>query len=75
MELRGWYAEALRSIGAVAESRRLVEALLRSSRHQGVLAEAIDLRSGQQWGNTPCTASLLALIRVALRLSRTWREV
>eukprot|EP00434_Breviolum_minutum_P028906 symbB.v1.2.025567.t2/scaffold2413.1/size174923/8 len=69
-----WYSEALRSIGAVTESRRLVEALVRSSKHPGVLAEAIDLRSGEQWGNTPCTSALLSLLRVALRLSRTWRE-
>eukprot|EP00435_Cladocopium_sp_Y103_P025488 s2766_g6.t1 len=69
-----WYSEALRSIGAVMESRRLVEALVRSSKHPGVLAEAIDLRSGEQWGNTPCTSALLSLLRVSLRLSRTWRE-
>jgi len=66
-----WYSEALRSIGAVTESRRLVEALVRSSKHPGVLAEAIDLRSGEQWGNTPCTSALLSLLRVALRLTTT----
>lgn len=70
-----WYSEALRSIGAVMESRRLVEALVRSSKHPGILAQAIDLRSGEQWGNTPCTSALLSLLRVSLRLSRTWREV
>eukprot|EP00913_Durusdinium_trenchii_P019784 g18597.t1 len=66
-----WYSEALRSIGAVTESRRLVEALVQSSKHPGVLAEAVDLRSGEQWGNTPCTSALLSLIRVGAVLKES----
>jgi len=70
-----WYCEALRSTGAPNEARRLLEAILKSSKHQGLLAEAIDLRSGEQWGNSPSAPALLSLLRVAPRLSRTWREV
>lgn len=69
-----WYCEALRSTGAPHESRRLLESLLRSSTHRGFLTEAIDLRAGELWGNVPSTASLLSLLRVAQRLSRSWRE-
>lgn len=70
-----WYCEALRSTGAPNEARRILEALLRSSKHRGVLAEAIDIRTSELWGNSPCASSLLSLLRVAPRLSRTWREV
>ncbi|CAE8665216.1 unnamed protein product [Polarella glacialis] len=70
-----WYCEALRSTGAPAEARRLLEAMIRSSTHRGILAEAIDFKSAEPWGNTPCTAALLSLLRVAPRLSRSWREV
>ena len=116
MSPRLWYSEALRSIGATVESRRLVEAradkiqalcssgcfgrcisfyrhdsvVARITRHsselQSILAcwprtaffkmgvrllffqngcllaacsrKAIDLRTGEQWGNTPCTSAL-----------------
>jgi len=70
-----WYCEALRSTGAAVEARRLLEALLQCSKHQGMLAEAVDLHSAELWGNFPCASSLLSLLRVAPRLSRTWREV
>lgn len=70
-----WYCEALRSTGATAQARQLLEAILRCSRHRGMLPEAIDLRSGELWGNSPCTPALLSLLRVASRLSRSWREV
>jgi len=70
-----WYCETLRSTGARADSRRLLESILRCSAHRGVLPEAIDLKTGELWGNSPSTPALLSLLRVALRLSRSWREV
>jgi len=70
-----WYCEALRSIGSVHESRRILEALVRCSTHRGILTESIDLRTAEFWGNAPSLASLLSLLRVAPRMSRSWREV
>lgn len=70
-----WYCEALRSTGAAVESRRLLEALLRCSRHKGLLSESVDLKQAELWGNTPSVSALLSLLRVAPRLSRSWREV
>eukprot|EP00404_Azadinium_spinosum_P041209 CAMPEP_0180824594 /NCGR_PEP_ID=MMETSP1038_2-20121128/72519_1 /TAXON_ID=632150 /ORGANISM="Azadinium spinosum, Strain 3D9" /LENGTH=490 /DNA_ID=CAMNT_0022866997 /DNA_START=1 /DNA_END=1473 /DNA_ORIENTATION=+ len=70
-----WYCEALRSTGAPAESRRVLEALLMCSKHHGFLSESVDLRTSELWGNAPSAAALLSLLRVAPRLSRSWREV
>lgn len=70
-----WYCEALRSTGQTAESRRLMESLLKCSTHRGILPESIDLKTTELWGNSPSTPTLLSLLRVALRLSRSWREV
>eukprot|EP00927_Polykrikos_kofoidii_P029425 TRINITY_DN25448_c0_g2_i1.p1 TRINITY_DN25448_c0_g2~~TRINITY_DN25448_c0_g2_i1.p1 ORF type:complete len:681 (+),score=88.71 TRINITY_DN25448_c0_g2_i1:129-2171(+) len=67
-----WYCEALRSTGSVTASKRLLDSLLSCSKYRGVLSEAIDLKTGELWGNTPCVATLLALIRVASRSSRYW---
>eukprot|EP00928_Gymnodinium_smaydae_P088991 TRINITY_DN73008_c0_g1_i1.p1 TRINITY_DN73008_c0_g1~~TRINITY_DN73008_c0_g1_i1.p1 ORF type:complete len:665 (-),score=115.86 TRINITY_DN73008_c0_g1_i1:290-2284(-) len=70
-----WYCEALRSSGADAQSRRLLEALLRCCTHRGILSESVDLKNAEPWGNSPSLAALLSLLRVAPRLSRSWREV
>merc|ERR1712151_1476571 len=51
-----WYCEALRSTGTPSESRKLLEALLRCSRHRGVLSESVDLKAAELWGNTPSVA-------------------
>merc|ERR550514_828448 len=67
-----WYCEALRSVGLQAESHRLLAAVLRCSTHQGVLAESMDLKNSEMWGNVPSAASILSLLRVAFRLSRSW---
>lgn len=70
-----WYCEALRSTGASSESRRLLESLLKCSAHGGILPESIDIKTSELWGNSPSTPALLSLLRVAMRLSRSWREV
>jgi len=70
-----WYCEALRSTGAPEKARRLLLSLVRCSGHQGLLAESVDLKTTELWGNVPSAAALLALLRVAPRLSRSWREV
>lgn len=70
-----WYCEALRSTRSPVESRRLLESLLRCSTHRGLLPESVDLRTMELWGNAPSVSSLLSLLRVASRLSRSWRDV
>lgn len=70
-----WYCEALRSTGSTTESRRLLEALVLTSTHRGILSESIDLANSELWGNSPSLSALLSLLRVVPRLSRSWREV
>lgn len=70
-----WYCEALRSTGSVAECRRILEGLIGCSTHRGILTESVDLRSAEPWGNAPSVPALLSLLRIAPRLSRSWREI
>lgn len=70
-----WYCEALRNLGREAEARRIVCSLLQCSRPAGILAESIDLKTSKQWGNYPSTPALISFIRVASRISKSWRGV
>jgi len=70
-----WYCEALRSTGAVLESRRLLSSILRCSTHRGILSESVDLKTNELWGNVPAVSAHLSLLRVALRLSKSWRDL
>jgi hypothetical protein len=40
-----------------------------------VCSEDLDTETGELWGNTPQTYSLVGLINCALRLSRSWEDV
>ncbi len=42
--------------------------------HVGLLAEDIDPRTGELWGNFPQTYSQVGLVLSATRLSRSWEE-
>ena len=54
------------------EARALFENLLsRRSRH-GLLAEHVDPRTGDLWGNFVQTYSMVGLINSAIRLSTRW---
>lgn len=37
--------------------------------------QSIDLVTSKAWGNFPCTAAIFSIIRVTMRLSRTWRDL
>ncbi|MEO6292463.1 MAG: glycoside hydrolase family 15 protein [Burkholderiaceae bacterium] len=67
-----WYVDALAAIGRLQEARDLFEKLLTCRNHHGLLAEHIDLRSGEQWGNFVQTYSMVGLINAAIRLSISW---
>ncbi len=70
-----WYIKALARMGRRDEARELFQSvLLRRNRH-GLLAEDIDQRNGEQWGNFPQTYSMVGIIDVASRLSIPWDEV
>ena len=67
-----WYVEALAAVGRREEARELFENLLARRNHSGLLAEDLDVASGELWGNFPQTYSMVGLIRAAMRLSRPW---
>jgi GH15 family glucan-1,4-alpha-glucosidase len=69
-----WYVNALAAIGRRTEARALFERLLACRTTHGLLAEHLDLRTGELWGNFPQTYSMVGLITSAIRLSLPWDE-
>lgn len=69
-----WYVNALATLNRRDEALALFEKLLACRNHHGLLAEHIDLRSGEQWGNFVQTYSMVGLINAAIRLSIRWDQ-
>ena len=69
-----WYVNALAALGRRDEARELFEKLLACRNRHGLLAEHIDPRSGEQWGNFVQTYSMVGLINAAIRLSIRWDQ-
>jgi len=69
-----WFVNALAAIGRRDEARALFEKLLASRNHHGLLAEHIDTRTGELWGNFVQTYSMVGLINSAVRLSVRWDQ-
>jgi GH15 family glucan-1,4-alpha-glucosidase len=67
-----WYIYALAALNRREEARELFENLLAKRNRHGLLAEHIDPRTGEQWGNYVQTYSMAGLINSAIRLSRRW---
>ncbi|MCR4375057.1 MAG: glycoside hydrolase family 15 protein [Acidobacteria bacterium] len=69
-----WYIDALAAIGRRDEARALFERVLACRNPHGLLAEHLDPRTGEQWGNFVQTYSMVGIIRCAIRLSVPWDE-
>jgi GH15 family glucan-1,4-alpha-glucosidase len=69
-----WYIYALAALGRTAEARELFTRLLARRSSHGLLAEHIDPRTGEQWGNFVQTYSMVGLVNSALRLSIRWDQ-
>ncbi len=69
-----WYVNALAAIGRRDEARALFERLLACRNRHGLLAEHIDPKTGEQWGNFVQTYSMVGLISAAIRLSIRWDQ-
>ena len=67
-----WYIYALVALGRTDEARRLFENLLARHNRHGLIAEHLDIRTGEQWGNFVQTYSMVGLINAAIRLSKRW---
>lgn len=69
-----WYVNALATLNRREEARALFQNLLSCRNPHGLLAEHIDLKTGQQWGNFVQTYSMVGLINAAIRLSIRWDQ-
>ncbi len=69
-----WYINALAALGRRDEARALFENLLSCRNRHGLLAEHIDPRSREQWGNFVQTYSMEGIIGSAVRLSIRWDQ-
>ncbi|MDH4131288.1 MAG: glycoside hydrolase family 15 protein [Gemmatimonadota bacterium] len=69
-----WYINALASLGRREEARALFEKLLACRNRHGLLAEHVDPKSGEPWGNFVQTYSMVGLITSAIRLSKRWEQ-
>ena len=69
-----WYVNALAALDRREEARALFEKLLACRNRHGLLAEHVDPRSGEQWGNFVQTYSMVGLINAAIRLSIRWDQ-
>jgi GH15 family glucan-1,4-alpha-glucosidase len=67
-----WYIDALAALGRREEARALFESMLACRNRHGLLAEHIDPRTRELWGNFPQTYSMVGLIVSATRLSIPW---
>lgn len=69
-----WLVDALAAVGRTEEARGLFERLLDARNELGLMAEHIDPRTGEMWGNFPQTYSMAGIINCAQRLSRRWED-
>jgi GH15 family glucan-1,4-alpha-glucosidase len=69
-----WYINALAAIGDREEARRMFEYVLACRNRHGLLAEHIDPKTREQWGNFVQTYSMVGLISSAIRLSQRWDQ-
>ncbi|MFP2908874.1 hypothetical protein ACLESD_28250 [Pyxidicoccus sp. 3LFB2] len=65
-----WLADSLHLMGRREEAQALFERLLRVRNDVGLLPEAYDPRQRRMAGNFPHTSSHVALVQVAMGLSR-----
>jgi GH15 family glucan-1,4-alpha-glucosidase len=69
-----WYVNALASLGRKQEARALFEKLLACRNRHGLMAEHVDPKTGEPWGNFVQTYSMVGLINSAIRLSKRWDQ-
>jgi GH15 family glucan-1,4-alpha-glucosidase len=71
---RFWLIDVLWDLGRHEQAREMFDDALRYRNRYGLLAEDIDLVTGELLGNFPQTYSMAGLILTAMRLSRSWED-
>jgi GH15 family glucan-1,4-alpha-glucosidase len=70
-----WLVEALGRLGSEAEARVVMARLGDVKSPLGLLAEDLDPKTGEMWGNFPQAYSHVGLIHAAFSASPRWAEV
>jgi GH15 family glucan-1,4-alpha-glucosidase len=69
-----WLVDALAALGRRDEALALFERLMSLRNPHGLLAEHVDPKTGELWGNFPQTYSHVGMINSAMRLSISWDD-
>ncbi len=69
-----WYIDALAATGRKEEARDLFNTMVALRNPHGLLAEHIDPKTGELWGNFVQTYSMVGLINSATKLSLPWEK-
>ena len=71
-----WYIEALAAMGGARrdQARTLFETVLAARNRHGLLAEDLDTRTLEQWGNFPQTYCMAGIIDCALALAEAQKK-
>lgn len=64
-----WYAEVLACMNRIQEAESVLNNLIKTGNHLGILSEDV-ATDGSQWGNFPQTYSHVGLMNAAFRLAR-----
>ncbi len=70
-----WLVEALSTIGRIDEAREIMERVGTVRAPLGLIAEDVDPKSGEMWGNFPQAYSHVGLIHAAFAASPRWADV
>ncbi|WP_413574457.1 glycoside hydrolase family 15 protein [Bdellovibrio sp. HCB290] len=65
-----WYIEALAHMGRADEAKALLEKVIATQNHVGLMSEDYDVENDSQWGNFPQTYSHAGLISCAFTIDR-----
>ncbi len=65
-----WHVEALVSLGLIEEAQSILDKLIKTQNHLGLMSEDVDTSNGSQWGNFPQTYSHVGLINCAFALDK-----
>ncbi|WP_413557171.1 glycoside hydrolase family 15 protein [Bdellovibrio sp. HCB209] len=68
-----WYIEALANIGEADKAEQLLNEVMKTTNHVGLMSEDFDVDTNSQWGNFPQTYSHVGLINCAFAIDKARR--
>ncbi|WP_373998750.1 glycoside hydrolase family 15 protein [Bdellovibrio bacteriovorus] len=65
-----WYVEALAQMGRAKEAQEILQSIIQTQNHVGLMSEDFDVETQSQWGNFPQTYSHVGLINCAFAIDK-----